>query len=412
MLPEYSQARKAIWDAVNPHTGLRRIDEAFPREIREKTDDQSMFIRFKNGSTWQVVGSDSFDSLVGAPPVGLVFSEWSLANPAAWAYLRPILLENGGWALFIYTSRGKNHGFRTWQLSQTEPDWFGIRQNALETGVFTEAQLSAELREYISDYGEEDGTALFEQEYHCSFDAAIIGAYYGRIIARLDRDKRITSIPYDPNYPVCTGWDLGIDDATAVWFAQIVGREVRIIDYAEYRGRGLIDIAREVIAKPYVYSDHYLPHDVDTREMTIAKTRRETLESVGLRPIRAGSRLPVADGINAVRQLLPKCVFDAAKCETGLNALRAYRVEFDPKTRTPRSKPLHDWASHPADAFRELAVQMFDAAVDAGAKRRSIAAVDYDPFASGHDRRIELEKDDERWRYRQTNSSDGWSPYN
>jgi phage terminase large subunit len=380
MLPEYAQARKAIWLAVNPHTGLRRIDEAFPREIRETTDEQSMFIRFKNGSTWQVVGSDSFNSLVGSPPIGLVFSEWAIGNPAAWAYLRPILLENGGWALFIYTSRGKNHGYTTWKLSQSEPGWFGIRQNALETGVFSKEQLASELREYIADYGEEDGEALFEQEYHCSFESAVIGSYYGRKIAELDKAGRITNVPYDPTLPVYTGWDLGIDDSTAIWFAQIAGREVRIIDYYEARGRALTDIARDVIAKRYVYADHYLPHDVETREMTSAKTRKQTLEDLGLKPIRAGSKLPVQDGINAARNMLAKCIFDATKCEKGLNALRQYRSEWDEKHRTPRKQPLHDWSSHGADAFRELAVQLFDFKAAQEVNIRKVAISDWNPL--------------------------------
>lgn len=382
MLPEYSQARKAIWDAVNPHTGIRRIDEAFPKETRAKTDEQQMFIRFKCGSTWQVVGSDSFNSLVGSPPVGLVFSEWALADPAAWAYLRPILLENGGWSLFIYTSRGRNHGHKTWLLSQDEPGWYGIRQTALDTGVFTQAQLDSELREYKADYGDEDGEALFNQEYMCSFDAAILGAYYGRLLAQLDRDNRITSVPHDPTLPVYTAWDLGVDDATAVWFVQLAGYEIRVIDYLETRGRGLTDVARDVIKRPYIYQEHYLPHDVETRELTSAKTRKETLESIGLRPIRPGSRLPVQDGINAVRNILPKCVFDARKCEKGLDALRAYRVEFDSKTRTPKRNPLHDWASHPADAFRELAVNLFDVQHALEKRKRRTAAVEYEVFAS------------------------------
>lgn len=406
MLPEYAQARKAIWDAVNPHTGIRRIDEAFPKETREKTDEQQMFIRFKCGSTWQVVGSDSFNSLVGSPPVGLVFSEWALADPAAWAYLRPILLENGGWALFIYTSRGRNHGHKTWMLSQEDSNWFGVRQNALETGVFSAEQLESELREYKIDYGEEDGEALFNQEYMCSFDAAILGAYYGRLISRLDQDGRICSVPYDPTMPVYTSWDLGIDDATAVWFVQVAGSEVRVIDYMEIRGRGLTDIAKEIMRKPYLYAEHYMPHDVETRELSTAKTRKQTLESVGLQPIRAGSRLPVQDGINAVRNILPRCVFDARKCEKGLEALRSYRVEFDSKTKTPKRQPLHDWSSHPADAFRELAVNLFDV-VEARKHRKATAAQEYDVFASPDDWHTEAVVRDRR----QNTYGDDYSPF-
>lgn len=397
MLPEYAQARKAIWDAVNPHTGIRRIDEAFPKEIREKTDEQQMFIRFKSGSTWQVVGSDSFNSLVGSPPVGLVFSEWALADPSAWAYLRPILLENGGWALFIYTSRGRNHGYKTWMLSQEEPEWFGIRQNALETGVFSKDQLESELREYKSDYGDEDGEALFEQEYMCSFDSAVLGAYYGRILAKLDRDGRICSVPYDVTLPVYTAWDLGIDDATAIWFVQIAGTEIRVIDYEEFRGRGLVDIARDVLRKPYIYQEHYLPHDVEVREQTTGKMRKETLESVGLKPIRPGSRIPVADGIAAARNMLPRCVFDARNCEKGLDALRQYHVEFDSKTKTMKTRPKHDWSSHPADAFRELAVNLFDVQAAREARKRASVALEYDVFASpdqwAHEMRIREARD-------------------
>ena len=188
-------------------------------------------------------------------------------------------------------------------------------------------------------------------------------------------------VPHDPELPVYTGWDLGIDDATAVWFAQIAGLEIRIIDHLEVQGRSLIDIARVVLAKPYTYAEHYLPHDVDTRELSTARTRKESLESVGLRPIRAGSRLPVADGINAVRTMFPKCVFDEGKTESGLEALRAYRVEIDENKDTPKAKPLHDWASHSADAFRELAVQILD--VEAWNQRVPIVDNDYDPMSYG-----------------------------
>lgn len=414
MLPEYEQARKAIWNAVNPHTGVRRIDEAFPQEIRASTNDQGMFIRFKNGSTWQVVGSDNYNSLVGAPPAGLVISEWSLADPTAWAYLSPILAENGGWALFLYTSRGKNHGHSLWKSAIGRPDWHVERQSVDETGVFTKEALADAKADLVALYGEEDGEALFEQEYYCSFEAAVVGSYYGRLIARLERDKRITSVPYDPNLPVYTAWDLGIDDATAIWFAQIAGREVRLIDYAEYRGRSLVEVSKDVLAKPYVYLEHYLPHDVDTREMTTAKTRKETLEGFNLRPIRAGSRLPVQDGINAVRNMLPRCVFDEKKCEVGLNALRAYRVEYDEKNKTPRKTPLHNWASHPADAFRELSVQLFDWKEAQESRRDRVARADYNPMALDQSEiRRELDRDDrDNWAsHRQHIAGTDYAPF-
>ena len=398
MLPEAEQARKAIWTAVNPHTGRRRIDEAFPLEIRENTNDQAMFIRFKCGSTWQVLGSDNYNSLVGAPPAGLVVSEWSLADPSAWAYLSPILAENGGWALFLYTSRGKNHGFDLYKSAKNRPEWHVERQTVEHTKVFTPAALADAKADLIALYGEEDGTALFEQEYYCSFEAAVIGSYYGRLLATAEREGRITAVPFVSESPVYTAWDLGIDDATAIWFAQIVGREIRIIDYAQFRGRSLVEIAKEIRSKPYVYAEHYLPHDVDVREMTSAKTRKETLEAVGLMPIRAGSsKVPVQDGINAVRNLLPRCVFDERRCEQGLSALRAYKVDYDERNKTPRKTPKHDWASHPADAFRELAVNLYDVRAAMAARRQVVAHSDYDPFARSQDEVIqEIERQEAR----------------
>lgn len=416
MLPEAEQARKAIWTAVNPHTGVRRIDEAFPPAIRENTNDQGMFIRFKNGSTWQVVGSDNYNSLVGAPPAGVVVSEWSLADPAAWAYLSPILAENDGWALFLYTSRGKNHGYTLYESARKRTEWHVERQSVESTGVFTPAALEDAKQDLIALYGEEDGEALFLQEYFCSFDAAVIGSYYGRLIARLDAQGKIASVPYDPSVPVVTGWDLGIDDATAVWFAQMVGREVRIIDYIEARGRSLTDIANEVLKRGYVYREHYLPHDVEVRELSSAKTRKETLESLGLKPIRAGSQLPVQDGINAVRNLLPRCVFDARACERGLNALREYRVAWDEKNKTPRKTPLHNWASHPADAFRELAVQLIDWQEVSKNLRQRVAAAEYDVFSGPEhwdreQRRREAILDGDEFAIRQATAGTDYTPF-
>lgn len=213
------------------------------------------------------------------------------------------------------------------------------------------------------------------------FKVVFEGAYYVKELLAAKEEGRIIRVPHDPELPVYTGWDLGIDDATAVWFAQIAGLEIRIIDHLEVRGQALTDIARMVLAKPYTYAAHFMPHDVATRELSTARTRKESLESVGLRPIIAGSRLPVEDGINAVRTMFPKCVFDERKTEAGLEALRAYRVEIDEDKDTPKAKPLHDWASHSADAFRELAVQLFDVA--AFRERPPRAVIEYDVFDYG-----------------------------
>lgn len=174
MLPEAAQARKAIWDAINPHTGKRRIDEAFPPSIRKRTVDNEMKIEFVNGSIWQVLGSDNYNSYVGSPPVGVVLSEWALADPAAWAYLMPILEENGGWALFITTPRGRNHAEAFYKMARQTPDWFCEKQPASNTGVFSSEQLDRIRSELTAQYGVDEGESKYEQEYECSFDAALV----------------------------------------------------------------------------------------------------------------------------------------------------------------------------------------------------------------------------------------------
>lgn len=356
MLPQATQARKALWEAINPHTGIRRIDEAFPPEIRDTTREQEMLIRFKSGATWQVVGSDNYDSLVGSPPVGVVFSEWALAKPQAWAYLRPILAENGGWALFITTPRGKNHAQRMLGFAQSDPTWFGQVLPATETNVFTPEQLKSELKEYIAQFDDEAlGRAMYEQEYLCSFEPAIIGAYYAEQLRKAREDGRITRVPYDTAAPVHVAWDLGIGDSCALWFAQVVGKEIHLIDYHEKSGKGLDYYARYLASKPYLYADDLLPHDAEARELGTGKTRVETLRQLG-RKARVIPRQSVDDGINAVRMLLSRCWFDEEKCSDGLSALLNYRAEYSEKHKTLAAHPVHDWASHGADSFRYLAM--------------------------------------------------------
>jgi len=357
LLPEAAQARKAIWDAVNPHTGKKRIDEAFPPEIRARKREQEMIIELVNGSTWQVLGSDNYNSLVGSPPVGVVLSEWALAKPDAWTYLRPILAENGGWAIFIWTPRGRNHATKSFDARALDSMWFTMKSLATQTGVFTAEQLEREKAELIAENGPEDGEAKFAQEYLVDFDAATPGAYYGSLIRAAEEEGRISRVPYDPALTVDTAWDLGIDDYTAVWFFQQVGREVRAIDYFETSGEGLQSVVKEAIAsKPYVYGAHYLPHDVMVRELGAAgRSRFETLTGLGVTPISIGVAADPEDRISASRSLIPVTWFDAERCATGLERLRAYRKRWN-RSLNAYTGPLHDSASHGADAFGEFAV--------------------------------------------------------
>lgn len=358
MLPESGQARKAIWDAVNPHTGVRRIDQAFPRELRDKTRENDMAIVFKNGSLWRVVGSDNYNSLVGSTPKGVVFSEWALADPNAWAFLRPILVENGGWAVFITTTRGPNHARKTYELGKQESGWFAEILPAKDTGVFTEEQLQTELREYQHDYGIEEGAALFEQEYNCSFESALVGSYYGASLTRMQQSGRIGKVPIDRSVLVHTAWDLGVSDSTAIWFVQCVGKERRFVDYHEASGVGLDEYIRVLHKKReeqgWIYGTHYFPHDIAVKELSSGMSRVDTLRGLGVKAnIVPASN--VNDGINAVRRTFDSAWIDEVRCSRGLDALRNYRRAWNEKTKMFSDAPLHDWTSHGADAARTFA---------------------------------------------------------
>jgi phage terminase large subunit len=284
LLPQQNQARKAIWDAVNPHTGRRRIDDAFPKALRETTREQDMLIRFKTGSSWQVIGSDNYDALVGTPPIGVVFSEWALSNPQAWSLIRPILAENNGWAIFITTPRGRNHAHRMYEMGLTSEEWFAERLEATDTGVFSPEVLENERRELIVERGEEDGEAIYQQEYLTSFSAGLPGAYYAKIIDKLERDERITAVPYNPQKQVHTTWDLGRNDATAIWFVQRHGTGWAIIDYLANTSVGVDWYVRELLKRGYIYGEHLMPHDADSE--TMLGSIRATAEGMGLKGIR------------------------------------------------------------------------------------------------------------------------------
>lgn len=364
LLPQANQARKAIWDAVDPHTGRRRIDWAFPPEIRQTTREQDMLIKFKGtGSTWQVVGSDNYNALVGSPPAGIVYSEYMLSDPNAWSFMRPILLENGGWALFNGTPRGRNHLHSLYELGKSEPSWFSELLTVRDTGVFTHEQIEQERREIAKDRGDDEAENIIRQEYFCSWDAAIPGSYYGKIVAKLEEEGRIGDVPVDPRYPVLTAWDLGVGDSTAIWFVQQIGLQIRVVDYYEQSGVGADHYARVLKDKDYNYEGHLLPHDANDREWgNNASSRVDTLKSLGVKPLKVLTRASVDDGINAVRVLLSRCIFDRTRCDRGLSALRQYQRHWDDALKCFSQKPLHDWTSHAADAFRYLAQGLRDPA--------------------------------------------------
>lgn len=357
MLPEASQARKAVWDAINPHTGLRRIDEAFPLALREKTRENEMYIKFTNGSTWQVVGSDNFNSLVGSPPVGLVVSEWAISKPEAWALLAPILEENKGWAFFITTPRGNNHAKKMLDMARTRDDWFSEVSTVKNSDVFTPAQLDEVLKEYMALFGDAEGRALFNQEYHCSFDAAVVGAIYATELDAARNQGRVRRVIYDSKLPVYVSIDLGMGDSTALIFAQMLGNEVRIIDAYENSGKDITHYCDIMNKRGYRYGavPMIFPHDADVRELGTGKSRADVFRLNGFKG-KVLKNLPLEDGIDNARQFMSRCYFDEVKCDGLLEALVNYRRDYDTKNREVKPKPKHDWTSHFADSFRYLAM--------------------------------------------------------
>ncbi len=360
MLPMYNQARKAIWDAVNPKTGKRRIDEAFPREIRRKTRETDMFIEFRTGATWQLVGSDNFNAYVGSPPIGVTFSEWALANPMCWPYIMPILEENQGWALFITTSRGNNHAKDMLAFANATDSWFGEVTPASRTPVFNQDTLDRIRAELIAIWGPDQGEALYQQEYHCSFEGSVFGAYFAAQL-RMARDSgRITKVPYQSGVAVDTWWDLGMDDSTTIWFTQDVGREIHAIGYYENSGEGLEHYAGELkrreAATGCVYGRHVGPHDITVREIGPGKSRLETAKNLGIKFDVCQRPAHKEDGIQAIRNIMSSVYFDEVACAQGLNCLSNYRKEYDQERKVFKDTPVHDWSSHGTDGFQTLAL--------------------------------------------------------
>lgn len=350
VFPTYSQGRKAIWEGVTSRGDAYL--SFIPQELIESINKQEMSIKFTNGSIWRVVGADNINALVGAGPVGVVFSEYSLQSPLAWQYIQPMLLENDGWALFNLTPRGENHAYDLVEMAKDNPNWYVDIKTVDDTNVVSKEQIEELRREGKPE-------EIIQQEYYCSFAGSIHGAYYADMMRKAASDNRICSVPVDDNVLVNTAWDLGVNDATAIWFYQTVGKEIHLIDYYEASGEGLAHYAAMLVQKGYNYGKHYAPHDIRARELGTGKSRLETAQAMGLK-FDVAPQMPVIDGIGAVRGLLSKCWFDKEKCKHGINVLKQYRKDWDEKGQRFRDHPLHDWSSNGADAFRYLCVSYRD----------------------------------------------------
>lgn len=363
MAPEQTQVKKIIWQGIGSD-GIKFIDH-IPQQLIKKKYEKDMLIELINGSTIQLGGSDAYDSWMGTNPRGIVFSEYSLQNPQAYNYFRPILVENGGWAVFIYTPRGHNHGYDMRQVGMREselgnPDYYyseiDITQSRRADGspLITQKDIDDEVAAGMPP-------ELVQQEFYNSFDAGNIGAYYADIIGKLRQNDPscVGHYPYDPSRPVITAWDLGIHDATSVWFVQPYEGGPRVIEYYEQRNKPLTDHVSYVLSRNYNYLEHLAPHDIEVRSYETGRTRKELAFDMGL-DFTTVPRIHIEDGIEAVRALLPRCTFHESGTSEGIEALFGYERAWDDRMKRYRNSPTHNWASHGADAFRVLATGWVD----------------------------------------------------
>lgn len=337
--PTLKQAKAVAWDYLKHYT------QPIPGVVYNETELRA---DLPNDARVRLFGADNPDSLRGIYLDGVVLDEFPLMQGRTWSeVIRPLLTDRQGWALFIGTPNGKNAFWDIYEYAKDQGNWFRAAHKASETGILPAAELEDARRMMTEDE--------YAQEFECSFEASVKGAVYAKELAQCRKDNRVTRVPYDPLLPVHTAWDLGVGDATAIWFAQLHGSERRIIDYYEASGEGLQHYAAVLDRKGYKYGRHMAPPDIEVRELGSGRSRKEIAKDLGIKfEVVKGVRLE--DGINAARMLLPTCYFDEAKCSAGIEALQNYRWDFNQRLDEFKPTPVHDWASHGADAFRYLAL--------------------------------------------------------
>lgn len=339
LCPFYRQAKTVAWDYV----------KEFSRVIPGvKFNEAELRADYPNGGRIQLFGSDNADALRGMYLDHVCLDEFAQMSPRAWSeVIRPALSDRKGKAIFIGTPMGRGAFYDMYERASELEGWGNHLYRASETGILEEAELEAAAREMTDEE--------YAQEYECSWSAAIRGAYYSKYMDQAERDGRITSVPHDPAMQVVTSWDLGIADATVVWFWQIAGAEIRAINCKAYKNTGLPDIFKDIEKLPYKYGQHIAPHDIAVKELGTGLSRLDMAKSLGVN-FDVAPKMSIADGINAVRGILPRVVFDRVKCKDGLEALRQYRTQWDDKRQVFQANPLHDWCSDFCDSVRYFAV--------------------------------------------------------
>lgn len=360
--PEYKQGRRVIWDGID-NDGFRFLDH-IPNQLIKSTNSQEMKITLIDptgessiGSIIQVVGTDDFDKVRGSNPVGCVFSEFAYQNPAAYEVVKPILRANGGWAVFNSTPNGKNHFHKLWFRTLNNDRWF-------HQFLTVEQTLDKDGNRFVTDEmieeEREDGMAeeMVQQEYYCDWTANSQGFYYIRYLEDAVKEDRIVDIPYNPEIPVDTWWDIGVGDSTVIWFTQTVGHYVHVIDVYYNKGEGMEHYAKVLQDLPYIFGTHNFPHDMANTEFGTGRSRYEVADSLlgHSAQLNVLQKLSVEDGINAVRVMFPRLFINKTRCEKGIEALYNYHRQWDDKLKQYKDKPVHDWSSDFADAFRYMAI--------------------------------------------------------
>tara|TARA_R110000868_G_scaffold72156_3_gene210468 strand:- start:2900 stop:4216 length:1317 start_codon:yes stop_codon:yes gene_type:complete len=352
--PFYTQAKGVAWDYL----------KSFSRPIPGiKVNEAELRIDYPNGNRVQLFGADNADRMRGLAFSGLVADEFGDWKPSVWGYvIRPALADRRGWAIIIGTPKGRNQFCTAFERARSDTDWLAMMLKASETGLLPPDEIAALQKELTED--------AYRQEMECDFEAALLGAFYGKEMRQAMEQGRITEVTYDDAVPVYTAWDLGYKDDTAIWWYQVVRGEVHVLEYYAVSGADIATIAGVVASKPYRYGRHWLPHDA--RAKTLAAAGKSIVEQLGVHlgisTLAIVPDLSVQDGIQAVRQMLPRTWFDEG-CDEGLEALRQYQREFDEDKKAFRQTPRHDWTSHPADAFRMLAIAWRGEAKDEPAQK-------------------------------------------
>ena len=336
--PYYNQAKNVAWDYL-----LR-----FSEPVRSNANHSELWVELINGSRIRLFGSDNADAMRGLAIDGIVIDETADHKPRVWGeIIRPALADRQGWAVFIGTPKGHDAFYKIYQDAQHDANWYVKAVRASESNILPSEELADAAKSMTSDQ--------YQQEFECSFEAAILGAIYSKEINEAKEAGRICSVPYDKSCKVDTWWDLGVGDATSIIFSQSVGREIRVIDHYEASGEGLPHYAQILDRKGYLYNSHNAPHDIQVRELGSGRSRLETAASLGIR-FNVVPNIGLEDGINAARLNFNRMWFDSVKCFQLIESLTRYRWDQNEKTGMLKPRPVHDEHSHSADAFRYMAV--------------------------------------------------------